>query len=588
MISLLIIIFRKFTLLQIFHILKYTDQLTFNKKLLKYCGYGVSYSFLISIKLVFDYLMYSSKSTHHIILPLSKENIKKNNHSLLTFNKKNFSKLPIIQMNIIIHSIKSKSSLTRSIKSITKSEFSNVKIRKYFLNTFKYDFQDIKVIQPRDFKDNSDELVFFLTSGDTLEDSFFFEIYKFISRNLNAKVIYFNERKSLLSNKFKHIAKPYFSPDYLENHNYIGSNFIVAKNFEKDFCALKKDNNFHKFLLNISLKVDGNSIYLLNKLFIKSYFLQSNLSEGHRKNTSDAISSYHKKIGINAKIRFFKDQPLIIYKSFNPIVSIIIPASGNFYKGNDLLLVLLDSIFSNTEYNNYEILIIDHDNLNFEHLKVINSRSNVKRVKLKKLSSVNDFNFSRNCNIAAKHARGDYLLFLNDDMKVINSSWLSYLAGHFIKPHTGIVGGKLLFSNNRIQHGGVGLLKGDPGHLYENKPYDFHEANKTKNLLAVTGACLMIKKEFFYDVGCFDETIFKTNYSDTDLCLKVISRLKKYVIYEPKCQLYHFASISRVDAYSNVSPDTLNNFRDKWGFLFHDKFINSNYVHELQSLKINV
>ena len=598
---------QRYSWLQIYRILTTLSNVIFKTKLIsfveRYVLDGISYNnFNLLTKFVINIIIYLHKVYYFFILFPSIFKRKTNNllifnisnksfrhyftHEVINFNQENFKNLPKISFDIIIHSIKNKSSLIRTIESINTSKFSNIKIQKFFFNTCKYEFRDTRVIEFKDLKDHSDEFLFFLTSGDILDSSFFFDVYRFIARNSNAKVIYFNEHKILSGKKFRPIAKPCFSPDYLETYNYIGTNFIVAKSFEKDLAVLKKDNNFYKFLLNISAKVDGNSISLLNKFLIKSNNLQPNLSAGCRKKISTAINSYHKIIGINAKIRFFRDQTLISYNNFNPLVSIIIPASGNSYKGKDLLLVLLNSIFSNTDYTNYEIIIIDHDDLNCEHLRVINSHSNIKRVKLKNLSSVNDFNFSRNCNIAAKYARGDYFLFLNDDMKVINSSWLSYLVGHFVKSHTGIVGGKLLFPNNRIQHGGVGLLNGDPGHLYENMPHDFHAANRVKNLLAVTGACLMIKKDFFYDVGCFDETVFRTNYSDTDLCLKVISKLNKYVVYEPNCQLYHFASISRNDAYSNVNPEVISFFRDKWGFLFYDEFINSFYVSNLKSMKV--
>jgi GT2 family glycosyltransferase len=576
-------IFKKYTFRQLYYILFFHDQDVFEQKLLQNLKDGVRYRLIVRIRRFYFWLYRYFKNKNKIVikLPLSKEELQKNYNSLLTFNQQNFSKLPKIQMNIVIHSIKSKSDLIRTIKSTIGFEFPNIKIRKFFLNSCKYEIVDINEIKHRDLQNKRGEFLFFLRAGDMLDDLFFLEVYKFICRDLNKKVIYFNELRAPFDNKLKQIVKPCFSPDYLENYNYIGSNFIVAKKFEKELCNLKKDNNFHKFLLNISTAVDTKSISLLNKFLIKSRYFQTSKSNDHAKNITAALRSYHKKMGISTKINIFKGQPLITYKNFNPFVSIIIPASGNFYKGKDLLLVLLDSIFKITDYNNYEIIIIDHDDLNSEHLNIINSSPNIKRIKLKKLSSVNDFNFSRNCNISANYARGDYLLFLNDDMKVINSSWLSELVGHFIKPHTGIVGGKLLFSNNKLQHAGVGLLDGNPGHLYENKPHDFHAANITKNLLAVTGACLMIKKEFFYNVGCFDETIFRTNYSDTDLCLKVISKLNKYVIYEPKCQLYHFASVSRADAYSNVSPDDISNFQDKWGFLLYDEFVNSIYLANL-------
>lgn len=514
---------------------------------------------------------------HKIYSSMMKGLIAYNRKSLSNFNES----LNKFSLDIIIHSINNKNELLKTIESINVAKrFLNISTTISFLGLSKQNSYGIHFPTfDNQHKTKKNNFLFFISSGSQIQDYFFVDVYKLLYReNFKASLIYFNEID--LKSK-KYISKPIFSPDFLENVNYIGTNFIVKDCLKKQLDVIINENNFYKFLLMVASSVPSAQIFLINKYLIKRY------SSSHKNNFNyikDAIKSYHENLNINADITIKNKLPLIKYKNFNPLITIIIPAAGQLKNNKDLLLGLLKSIKYKTKYTNYEIIVIDHDDLGVIHEKYFKKHSNIFRVKLNKLSNKNNFNFSKNCNTAAKYAHGEYLLFLNDDMEVISTSWLSDLIGHFLKNHTGVVGGRLIFQNNRLQHSGVGLLNISPGHIYENLPYSYFDANITKNLLAVTGACLMISKKDFDLVGGFDEGIFKTNYSDTDLCLKVIFQLKKYVIYEPKCLLYHFASISRTD--SDIVPeDVLIAFHNKYGFLGYDKFINSVTLGSLHDLK---
>jgi GT2 family glycosyltransferase len=147
-----------------------------------------------------------------------------------------------------------------------------------------------------------------------------------------------------------------------------------------------------------------------------------------------------------------------------------------------------------------------------------------------------------------KHARGDFLLFLNNDTEVITPDWLEEMLGHAQRTEVGAVGAKLLFPNGKIQHGGVivglggvarhafyGLPASDPGYM--------GLATVTRNCAAVTAACLMLRRSVFKEVGGFDEEL-DVAYNDVDLCLKIIQR-GYYIVWTPHAVLYHYEGKTR-------------------------------------------
>jgi GT2 family glycosyltransferase len=168
-------------------------------------------------------------------------------------------------------------------------------------------------------------------------------------------------------------------------------------------------------------------------------------------------------------------------------------------------------------------------------------------------------------NLGAEHASGEHLLFLNDDTEVISNDWLENMLQYSQQPGIGAVGAKLLFPNKNIQHAGVILLRGDPGHPYYNHGYDhpgyYLSAQVTRNYLAVTGACLMTRTELFRNVGGFD-TSFPLYYNVVDYCLRVHERGYR-IVYTPYAELFHYESVSR-DGPGTVKPEEIAFFHSRW------------------------
>jgi len=175
------------------------------------------------------------------------------------------------------------------------------------------------------------------------------------------------------------------------------------------------------------------------------------------------------------------------------------------------------------------------------------------------------FNLARKINLGVRHATGEHLLLLNDDVKVITPDWIEQMFRYSQQPDIGAVGAKLLFPTGRIQHAGVLLLNGNPGHPYYDHPKEelgyFLSAAVTRNYLAVTGACLMTKRLLFEQVGGFSEE-FSLNYNDVDFCLKLHQRGYR-MVYVPDAMLYHYESLSRGNA-GRVAPEELDRFKEKW------------------------
>ena len=151
-----------------------------------------------------------------------------------------------------------------------------------------------------------------------------------------------------------------------------------------------------------------------------------------------------------------------------------------------------------------------------------------------------EFNYSAINNFAAAHAKGEYLLFLNNDVKSINPDWLEEMLGVCQRPEVGGVGAKLIYPDNTIQHAGCVIgMGGIAGHMFVDMPADhtgyLHKASLLQDMSAVTAACLLMKKEVFEQAGGFTEEL-AVAFNDVDLCLKV--RKNGYlIVYDPYAKL---------------------------------------------------
>lgn len=245
----------------------------------------------------------------------------------------------------------------------------------------------------------------------------------------------------------------------------------------------------------------------------------------------------------------------------NPKISIIIPSAGRsaVIRGRsiDLLHNVVRSINQNTTYKNYEIIIVDNDDLSDDTIQLL-SKFDCKFVHFHE-----EFNVAKKMNLGAKIATGDYFLFLNDDVEIITPNWLESMLQLCQRPQIGAVGAKLIFENETAQHLGVAFWNGLPDHIRRgfdrNDPGYFFSSCANRNYLAVTGAVVLTPRKEFEDVKGFDED-FAINYNDIDYCLKLYE-LGQRTVYCASAQLYHFESVSR-EAF--VADNEIDLFLKKW------------------------
>jgi GT2 family glycosyltransferase len=264
-----------------------------------------------------------------------------------------------------------------------------------------------------------------------------------------------------------------------------------------------------------------------------------------------------------------------------PLVSIVIPTRNRA----DLLAACVEGILHKTDYTAIEVIIIDHQSDDPRAVALLEQLKQEPRVRVLRYEGA--FNYSDMNNKAVAEARGELLCLMNNDVAVIHPDWLSEMVSLAMLPDNGVVGAKLLYPNGRVQHAGV--VCGVPwgmDHVQTHAPSGetgyFGRLALTTNVSAVTGACLIVRKELFDAVGGLDAIDLPIAYNDVDLCLKI--RAKGYRnVWTPFATLYHHESVSRGKDCHPAKVDRANReldfMRRKWGLeLERDPYFNPNLV----------
>ncbi len=275
-----------------------------------------------------------------------------------------------------------------------------------------------------------------------------------------------------------------------------------------------------------------------------------------------------------------------------PLVSILIPTRDRL----DWLQRCLRSIRRRTEYANYEIIVIDNGSRDHRVLRFLRAwegeapaepRGSLAKARreprppLRRILRLDaPFNHSLLINEAARQARGELLLLLNDDVEVTDAGWLTALVEQALRPEVGAAGGMLLHPDGRLQHAGVVVGLGPvatPLHAGITRDgLDRGTAFLTRNVSAVSGACLMIRKDLFQEAGGLDADHLPTSFNDVDLCLR-LRRLGFRIIYTPLARLYHQESASRSFEHEERFIGIM---QERWGEeLDQDPFWNPNLPH---------
>ena len=401
------------------------------------------------------------------------------------------------------------------------------------------------------------EFIMFSDHDDTLAPNALFEIVKEMNEHPGTDVVYTDEDKVTMDGKryFDPHFKPDFNLDMLRCNNYICHIFVVKREILEQVGMLRREFDGAQdfdFILRCCEKAE-NIRHVAKILYHWRNHPASTAGNPESKMYAyeagrNAVQAHYDRIGMKAEVSMTEQWGRYRTKLFvegEPLVTIIIPNKDHKKE----LKTCVDSLFEKTSYQNFEILIIENNSTEkeiFAYYKELEAAHENVRV----LTWEKEFNYSAINNFGAEHARGEYLLLLNNDIEVKTENWMEEMLSYCQREDVGIVGAKLLFPNEKIQHAGVILgmgPSGTAGHLFYNFPGDqFAYAGRsqtTQDLSAVTAACMMVKKELYQKAGGMDEA-FQVAFNDIDFCLRV-RETGKLVVFQAYAELYHHESLTR-------------------------------------------
>lgn len=416
----------------------------------------------------------------------------------------------------------------------------------------------------------SGDYIMLADHDDVITPNALYEFVKLINEQSNVDIIYTDEDKISMDGKhyFDPNFKPHFSMDYLRSTNYICHIFVVKKSIVDKIGMLDARYDGaqdYDFILRCCEATEA--IYHIPKV-LYHWRAHRNSTAGNPESKQYAIKAgmsaleeHYKRAGIEAEIKYtdifiiFQTIPKIIGE---PKVSIIISSKDHV----EDLDTCIESIEQKSTWKNYEIIVVENNSEEpetFVYYEQIQKKyENVKVIYWKR-----EFNYSAINNFGAAYATGEYLILLNNDIEVITPEWMEYMLGYCQRQDVGIVGAKLCYPDDTVQHCGAVIgMGGFAGHILtkydKDMPGPYGRLKAIHNLSAVTAACLMVKKSIFDQVNGLDES-FKVALNDMDFCLRV-RKEGKLIVINPWAELYHYESKSRG---MEDDPEKLARFKDE-------------------------
>jgi GT2 family glycosyltransferase len=403
------------------------------------------------------------------------------------------------------------------------------------------------------FRESRGEVVAFVSAGDVLAADALFEVVTQLIDQPICEIVY-SDQDSLdrSGRRIDPFFKPTWDPELMLSTNMLGPFAVARRRLIGDVGGLRAEFGAGQ-LYDLMLRASERTPHIARVARVLCHL-------GPRDTTREAIVARHRAVRDERKAiedalvrrgrpgcveaRFTSRGPRCYTTRFRlerrPLVSIVIPTRDQAA----LLRTTIDSILQRTDYDAFEIIVVDNDSREPEALAYLASLREPCQVH----RWSHPFNYSAINNFGVRASRGEQLLFLNNDVEVINADWLTALLEYAQFDSVGAVGGKLLYADGTIQHAGVVLNLGGPAqHAFRDTPREVPGAPRLadlpRNCSAVTGACLMMPRRIFEELGGFDERL-RVVLNDIDLCLRI--RERGYaVICTPYALLYHYEGASR-------------------------------------------
>ena len=452
------------------------------------------------------------------------------------------------------------------------------------------------------------EFVTFLRAGDKLSETALYEVAFELGAQEGADIVYSDQdRIATNGQRSDPWFKPGWDPDLLVAQDYIGDLVVYRRTLVEAVGLLRagfEGAEFYDLALRATAATSPDRIrHIPAVLYHKS-------QEGSTSHSENALSSLYAISASHRAVREHLDskgytetvlQPApqmpkairVVWPlpDYQPLVSVIIPTRDRA----DLLTRCIEGILQRTDYSNFEVLIVDNGSAEPVTLKLF-ERLLRDETRVRILPHPGPFNYSAMNNAAAREAKGEVLLLLNSDVDVIKPVWLRELVSHAIRPDVGVVGAKLIYANELVQHGGVVLGPDDALHIHRfagvNDLGYFGQLALPRTLLAVTCACAAVRRSVFFEVGGFDEVNLPVTYNDVDFCLRAGDHGYR-VVWTPFAELFHLESASRGEDGSDPlkrerALRELEYFRKTWGALLNsaDPFHNPNLLFSWGSFEV--
>ncbi len=439
------------------------------------------------------------------------------------------------------------------------------------------------------------EYIGLLDHDDEVSPDGLYEVVKYLQTNRYADMIYSDEDKiDLKGNRRDPFFKPDWSPDTFLSCMYTCHFGVYKKKIIDEIGGFREGyNGSQDYDLVLRVMDKTGSIYHIPKILYHWRAVHGSTASAVGAKSyayvaaKKALTDYMTRNNIDGDVSdgFWTGSYRMKRELAKmPLISILIVSSDT-----NAVEKCINSIEQATNFTNYEIIIIGTGN----------QEDAIDKNSVHTIQYSGSYNISAARNLAASHAKGEYLLFLDENVKIITNDWVNVLLEHAQRPEVGAVGTKLVNSSNQILHCGITLglgkhkvggypLSGFPSNI----PGYFGNITIVKNCSAVTAACMMLRKDVFNEINGFDEHL-TVAFNDIDLCLKL--RQKGYlIVYTPYAELYYHGLLNRdykdAPELQKLFLKDVEYMREKWGKVIDegDSYYNPNLTLDREDCSIRI
>jgi O-antigen biosynthesis protein len=401
-----------------------------------------------------------------------------------------------------------------------------------------------------------------------------------IFEGVSSQIIY-SDCDKLIAPEFQR-AQPNFKPDWNVDL-FLSSGFL--QNYTQDVCFFKAellqqcggfdsqytDAAVFDLLLRATERIEPSQICHIPQVLVHVRE-GANQTENSKNEKIQALSKHFERTGQSAKVLAadtgFHIQYALPEKL--PLVSVIIPTKNNAA----LLRQCIGSMLNKTSYQNYEVLVVDNGSDQAETLDYLKTLTTHAQIRV--IRDNYAFNYSALNNYAVGFAKGEVLALVNDDIEVTSANWLTEMVRHALRPGIGAVGARLWYPDQTLQHAGMVLVGGVARHVHKHLPKGEPGFNNravlTQNFSAVTGACLVVRKALFEQVGGLNDQELAVGFNDVDFCLK-LGEAGYRNVWTPYAELIHHESATRGQDHSpekqRRAEKELRYMLKRWGDKLH-------------------